>query len=194
MCVPGATTGFLFEPSEYAFECLSKRFQQVKDITTMNICLSDKVGDMEFFEEPEGGQESSFSSSVSCSKAVKKNVKSSTLDVEAERYCLVHIDLLKIDTEGYDLHVLRGCSGLLSEKRIEVVQFEYGASWAFAGSKLIAAFNLLESFGYNVFILKSKGLYTLDYPVYGEYFEYSNFVALSPNSLKRFHPYIKGSI
>jgi len=190
----GGKKGLLFEPSEYAFEVLNKRFQNMQNITVIKACVSDSVGEISFFEEPEGGETSSFDPKFSSSKAIKRVVATTTLDVEAKQHQLTHIDFLKIDTEGYDLHVLHGSAGLLSGQKIGVIQFEYNAPWAAAGSTLRSAFDLLKSFGYQVFLLKSSGLYKLNYDVYGEYFEYSNFVAVSPNSLADLQPYLKGEI
>lgn len=86
--------------------------------------------------------------------------------------------MLKIDAEGYDLHVLLGARGLLESRRIGVVQFEYNAPWARAGSTLSFAFQLLRGAGYRVFLLKAGGLYRFEPDRVGEYFHYSNFVAL----------------
>jgi hypothetical protein len=89
------------------------------------------------------------------------------------------IDFLKIDAEGYDLRVLTGARGLLEQQRVGIVQFEYNRSWQLAGDTLFSAMKLLKDCGYEVFVLKRDGLYTLNYALYEEYFEYSNFVALS---------------
>ena len=62
----------------------------------------------------------------------------------------------------------------------DFVQFEYSHDWIPASSTLKAAMSYLESFGYEVCLLKSDGLYTLNYGWYGEYFQYSNFLAISP--------------
>jgi hypothetical protein len=35
---------------------------------------------------------------------------------------------MKIDTEGYDLHVLRGARGMLADQKIDLVQVEAGIS------------------------------------------------------------------
>jgi FkbM family methyltransferase len=37
-----------------------------------------------------------------------------------------HVDMLKIDVEGMEDQVLRGFDGLLSQRRVDLVQFEYG--------------------------------------------------------------------
>jgi FkbM family methyltransferase len=53
-------------------------------------------------------------------------VEIDTLDAFCARKRIGQIDLLKIDTEGWDLEVLRGGSGLLSERRVKLVQAEAG--------------------------------------------------------------------
>lgn len=50
-----------------------------------------------------------------------------TISVDTvKNYCIhkgiYHIDLLKIDTEGYDLHVIKGCGDMIH--RIKYIQFE----------------------------------------------------------------------
>jgi FkbM family methyltransferase len=55
-----------------------------------------------------------------------QKVEMTTLDRFAEQNSIEQIDLLKIDTEGYDLHVLKGAQGLLNDGRIEYVMVESG--------------------------------------------------------------------
>jgi hypothetical protein len=49
--------------------------------------------------------------------------------VNLDDYCaqrgVDHIDLLKIDVEGFELNVLRGASRLLEGQRINAIQFEF---------------------------------------------------------------------
>jgi len=61
------------------------------------------------------------------------------------------------------------------------VQFEYNRGWQSAGDTLRGAMQLLEGAGYEVVLLKRDGLYTLNYHLYEEYFEYSNYVAILPH-------------
>ena len=56
--------------------------------------------------------------------------------------------LVKIDTEGHDLTVLRGARAMLAEHRIAVVQFEYNHRWVFARAFLRDAFEFLADLGY----------------------------------------------
>lgn len=55
-----------------------------------------------------------------------QKVEMTTLDRFAEQNSIEQIDLLKIDTEGYDLHVLRGAQNLLNDGRIQYVMVESG--------------------------------------------------------------------
>ena len=52
-------------------------------------------------------------------------VKVETLDRLAVEQDLSHIDLLKIDTEGHEYEVLKGCQRLLAENRIGVIHIEF---------------------------------------------------------------------
>jgi FkbM family methyltransferase len=171
-------TGLLYEPNSFAYEQLSDRFCHVEGLVIKNLAIGEKEGQKVFYENRKA---SNLSSLVSANDrdAIEKLVNITTLDDEASKHGLTQIDFLKIDTEGYDLHVLKGAENLLSHQNIGVVQFEYNRNWVNAGSTLRHAINFLESFGYRVFLLKANGMYQFQYDWYGEYYEYSNFVAVS---------------
>jgi Methyltransferase FkbM domain len=125
---------------------------------------------------------------------ITRPVQMSTIDLELDRLGLGQVDFLKIDTEGYDLRVLVGAASRLQRGDIGVVQFEYNKPWREAGSTLAAAYQLLEKHGYSVYLLRKDGLYSLRYALYGEYFEYSNFVALRPDWDERLKRFQRGPI
>ena len=190
----GNVKGLLFEPSQQAVEKLRQRFQQVDEIEILEYAVSDEVGEMYFYEEPNAGETSSLVASFSHSTAAKKIVQLTTIDIEVEKRNWEYIDFLKIDAEGYDFHVLRGASNLLCQERIGIIQFEYNSPWALVGSTLGSALRFLNSFGYKIFLLKETGLFELRYEIYGEYFEYSNFVAIAPNRQTYFQAFVRGYI
>ena len=132
---------------------------------------------MPFYEQPDASQTSSLVSGVS-RDAVERTVRVVTLDQEMENLCLDHLDLLKIDVEGYDLHALRGARVALSRQAISFVQFEYNQPWMYAGSTLQAAARLLDECDYELFLLNGSGLCRCDVLRLGELFEYLNFVAI----------------
>ena len=61
-----------------------------------------------------------------------------------------HVDVLKVDVEGYDLEVLLGFRGALEAGAVDVVQFEYNA-WTLIGRHFLADFyDLLDPLGYAI--------------------------------------------
>jgi hypothetical protein len=87
-----------------------------------------------------------------------EDVATTTLDAFAADAELDHLTLVKIDTEGHDLAVLRGAQKLLAERRISVAQFEYNHRWIDARSFLRDAFDLFALHGYSVGKLTPKGI------------------------------------
>lgn len=186
--------GVLIEPSRNAMARLQERFRGHSGISLVHAAASDETGEAVFSEEADAGETSSLVQSFSQSNANKVTVQLTTVDAEAAKAGLTEIDMLKIDTEGFDLHVLKGAKKMLSEGRIGILQFEYNTPWARAGSTLAAAISLLQGYGYQIFLLRSTGLHPLNYELYGEYFRYSNFVAALPRKLPVLAAMIRESI
>jgi FkbM family methyltransferase len=183
-----------FEPSSSAFERLAQRFGGNPNVTLKNAAAGDAPGHAEFFEEYEAGKGSSLVSGFVSTAGFKRAVPVVCLDDEVRALGWDRIDFLKIDAEGYDMRVISGARALLEQQRIGAVQFEYNRSWQLAGDTLYSAISFLERFGYETFVLKRDGLYTLNYALYEEYFEYSNFVALAPRFTELKADWFRGTI
>jgi FkbM family methyltransferase len=165
----------LFEPQQAFVDILRDRFADSAS-EIVDAALGDGLGEAEFF----AGHTAMEGSLLPLEGGESVLVRVSTLDLELAARGWEHADFVKIDAEGYDLHVLRGATNLLANHQIGLVQFEYNRPWAFAGSTLAAAFTLLRSSGYTVYLLRADGLYEFDYRRFGEFFAYSNFVAVAP--------------
>jgi FkbM family methyltransferase len=175
--------GVAYEPGTRAAAILREQFASRPELQIIQRALSDHTSNAErFFEVPDAGNTSSFLPPPEPG-AIEREVEVSTLDAEAERLGLGAIDLLKVDTEGYDLAVLRGARELLGGGRIRFVQWEYSDVWIPAGATLAAAIEYLASFGYRTFLLKAEGLYRFDYARFGEFFTFCNFVSLREQDL-----------
>jgi FkbM family methyltransferase len=183
-----------YEPSRSAFEQLEGRFRGEPRVTLFNVALGAEPGALAFFEEPDAGRGSTLVADFMRTQGTTRTVTVTTLDVALRGVDWTHADLLKIDAEGYDLQVLRGARETLASRAFGVVQFEYNRAWQLAGDTLRAAYSLLESNGYRIFVLQRDGLYTLNYLRYEEYFEYTNFVAISPDEIARFEDRTHGVI
>lgn len=183
-----------FEPSSSAFERLARRFDGNPNVTLKNAAAGDASGEAQFFEEYEAGKGSSLVSGFVSTAGFKRTVPVVRLDDEVRALGWERVDFLKIDAEGYDMRVMAGAIELFERQRIGAVQFEYNRAWQLAGDTLYSTMQFLEKAGYQTFVLKRDGLYTLNYALYEEYFEYSNFVALSPRFANVKADWFRGTI
>lgn len=173
--------GLLIEPAPSAVLHLRDRLGDRADI--LHAAASDtEHAEVLFFDAGPGQETSSLLTTHAGTTAHSLHVRQITLDAETARRGWKRLDLVKIDAEGYDLHVIRGMRDLLGRQAVGAVQFEYNAPWAEAGSTLAAARALLTSCGYALYLIRRDGLYTLDARRYGEYFSYSNYLAVAPET------------
>jgi FkbM family methyltransferase len=178
--MPSPRTAILFEPGPIAHARAAERFRGVEGVEVVQAAVGDRPGRLPFHEAPGGDQHSSLVDPVDRHGLRRVDVDVATLDEALGRRKIEYVDFCKVDAEGYDLRVLRGAEGLLTDRRIGLLQFEYNSNWASAGSTLHEAFEIFRGHDYDVHLLKSDGLYDLDYDRYGEFFSYANFVAVSP--------------
>ena len=88
------------------------------------------------------------------------------------------IAMLKVDVEGMDHEELAGFKTMLQERRVSVVQFEYGLGYIGARRYLKDVCALLSGHGYDVLRQFPDGLKTYAYREEDEDFRGRNFVAL----------------
>lgn len=117
----------------YCFEPVDKTFRQLIGNTGNraiheNFAFGETEGQKEIslFSDWSGGNSLNESSMCQEENAEKQVITIKTID----NYCLEkgipHLDLLKIDTEGYELNVLRGADAMLREKKISFILCETG--------------------------------------------------------------------
>ena len=115
-----------------------------------------------------------------------ETIECETLEEVCRSEALDHLDLVKIDTEGHDLEVLRGARGMLSRRAITMVQFEYNARWIDARCFLRDAFAILEEFGYRVGKVTPMGIeFYASWDPELESFREANFVGVVPALAER---------
>jgi FkbM family methyltransferase len=170
----------LFEPGIGVCAQLKERFANNPAVEVLQVAAGNSPGSLEFHESAQSSEGSSLWALANQLPSRTYAVSLTTIEAECSRLGLSELDLLKVDTEGNDFHVLEGAASLLRKQLIGVVQFEYGPGWIVAGSTLRRATDYLAWFGYAVFALKPDRLERVSALSLGEYFGYSNFVALSP--------------
>jgi FkbM family methyltransferase len=113
------------------------------------------------------------------------NVEGQSVEVDrmtGDGFCrenkVEHIRLLKVDTEGHDLKVLDGFRSMLTEDRIDIIQFEYNYMSIFSRTFLRDFFHLLDG-NYRIGRLLRKKIDFFDYSMNVDNFIQANFVAVN---------------
>jgi hypothetical protein len=101
-----------------------------------------------------------------------------------DAYCLENhieqIDFLKIDTEGYELFVLKGARHMLEQNRIRVVQFEFNEMNVVSRVFLKDFYDILP--GFRFYRIRQGSLMPLGpYAALHEIFQYQNLLAIHPS-------------
>lgn len=109
----------------------SAALNDVSHLFIENVAISDRNGEIVFgsngTNDSNGGvvPEKMPGEALESNESITQFVaRAETLDSLAERHGLERIRLLKIDTEGHELNVLKGAEGLLREKRIDFIAAE----------------------------------------------------------------------
>jgi FkbM family methyltransferase len=176
-----------FEPLPKAFEALrvlekkySTRFQAVnKGVGNLNCELDLHYG-------AEDSELASFSEEVKQIDYVKDENKNAmsvpvvTLDSFFGEPCnahIKHIDLIKIDTEGYEFEVLSGATETLSRLKPCFIQIEYNWHQLFKGQSLFNIASLLSDYVAYQLLPYGSGLSRVDVRLpQSNIYQYSNFV------------------
>ena len=132
----------VFEPSAYTFQQLETTLQR-KNANLHRMAVGDRTGpSLLHVIAPGAGTNSLHAPPGRHPSDTTEEVATTTLASYAEYARLNQISLVKIDTEGHDLAVLRGARELFATQCISVAQFEYNHRWIYARCYLRDAFEL----------------------------------------------------
>ncbi len=187
-------SGVLIEPSPTTVRELQRRHGRHPNLKIREAAAGQGPGRVIFFENVENQEHSSIVVTPSSGCTMRYQIEMTTVDIEFALLSWECIDFLKIDTEGYDFEVLKGAESTIATQRARFIQFEYNSMWVNAGATLAASLSFLHSHGYSTFLIRSEGLFELDYRRYGEYFGYSNFLAVRTKDLVAVEPLLRGHI
>lgn len=181
---------YLFEPSKRNHAILLERmstFPQNASLHPVQLGLSDRFGDGNFFVAGTGGTNSLVKHHILTPDVTTEKIQLTSVDLFCREHSIDTLSLLKIDTEGHDLRVLEGCKRMLSDHRIQVAQFEYNQLWIPARCFLKDAFDLLQGHGYCVGKVTPRGVeFYTSWHWELETFRLANFLACLPAWKPRF--------
>jgi FkbM family methyltransferase len=110
-----------FEPVAATFARLSRRFQYTSKVHCHNLGLGSREDEARIFVNPDD-TESSLVTHYGAYR--EETVKLSTVDAFCQHQGLDRVDFVKIDTEGFELEVLKGATSMLADRRIHLLLVE----------------------------------------------------------------------
>ena len=120
---PGAKI-YAFEPSKNCFEFLKTIFKN-NSVSLHNLAIGSSSGELEFNEYSWSALNSLLKRAYGSAKILETYlVEVATIDEFCKNNAISHINLLKTDTEGYELNVLKGASEMMKQNRIQFVFVE----------------------------------------------------------------------
>jgi FkbM family methyltransferase len=115
-----------FEPAETAFAELRANCGHLTDVHLNPVALGGNPGKYEFYEMESSPMSSFLPLGRDGWGRVVRTVSTqvTTVDDYCSQHAIEAIDVLKSDTQGYDLEVLRGAGHMLEARRVHLVYME----------------------------------------------------------------------
>lgn len=171
-----------FEPVPATFEKLKNNAEGFSNIKLNLLGLSSESGKLNFNFYPN----SSYLSSAFKNDLGKERQLIEVDVIQGDQYCeqndIQQIDLLKIDTEGFESMVLEGFTSMFESNKIRLVQFEYGPMAIDSKFLLSDFYNFFETKGFRVGKIYPIWVDFRPYSKEMENFVLSNCVAVHQNS------------
>jgi FkbM family methyltransferase len=173
---------FVFEPSARTFETLRRAVPHAPNVQLDQIGFGEDTDTIDLYADKPGSALASVYPRRIFANA-REQSKEKVEIMRVDEYCRArHIDrinLLKLDVEGHELSVLKGCGDLLTQRKIDVIQFEFGGCNVDSRTFFKDFFDLLTP-DYSLFRMVADGLVPLnEYRESYEIFGTNNLVAAS---------------
>jgi methyltransferase, FkbM family len=116
-----------FEPGPETFKALSQNVARDKRVFAWNCGVGASAGQQTFQENTNSDMSSFLGLSTAGWGEVNRQtvVEMTSVDRFLQSNGISHVDILKSDTQGYELEVLKGAEEAMRENRIGLVYFEF---------------------------------------------------------------------
>lgn len=160
----------------YAFEPHPKIFERLKNnlllnkmywIEAINSGLSDVQGETILFAFEGANQGTArlpLFPEEKVANSIQFKIKLNQIDRWIGLNQIKRLNLIKVDVEGHDLHVLEGAKNTISNFR-PIIVFEHNSNFCLASENKVKFDNLvnfLKLNSYNIFVVKNKTLISLE--------------------------------
>ena len=158
---PNATI-YCFEPVHLTYEQLKVNMEQYPNIRTYNVGLGASKGEIEIFHREDSEWNSlvdQLNKNEKISGATSEYIKVDTIDHFVKEQNIAKIAILKSDTEGFELEVLKGARYCLENQLIDFLYLEVGFnSLDLQHAYVTTIIETLENYGYGF-----SGLFEMSY-------------------------------
>jgi len=168
---------FSFEPVKATFETLRKNTIKAGNIICFNLALGSKAERAKINLHANSQLNSLIVNSQTDASSSNEEINIKTIDQFCQENNIDKIDILKTDTEGFDLNVIKGAENLLKANKVLFVFSEVGFK---PSDKRHTNFFLLKSY-LESFDFKFLGFYDFGYHKAG-YLSYCNALFVSRES------------
>lgn len=174
---------YAFEPHPIIYKKLIMSVVS-KNFHTFNLAVGSKNSELQLYdyEDQDGSSHASIYKEViegiHKGKAIKHDIKVIRMDNFLKEHYINSIDLLKIDTEGNELDVLKGVGNWIPEGKIKAIHFEFNEMNVISRSFFKDFWDILPN--YNFYRMVQDGLVPIEQynPVDCEIYAFQNIVAL----------------
>jgi FkbM family methyltransferase len=123
---------YAFEPHPKTFITLQEKAQKF-GFKTINKGCADTIGKLNFYDyaNNDGSEHATLLEGVFTdlynNETIVHEVDVTTLDAFIQEHKIEYIDLLKIDTEGFEYSVMSGCLESIKNNKIKAIHFEFNS-------------------------------------------------------------------
>ncbi len=161
---------YSFEPQSASFNKLQTRFGNRPGVKLKKAAVGRTSGTLDLFFDRDDETTASLHRSRIAVQTRCEKVEVTTVDATCRDEGIDRIDFLKIDTEGHEMDVLLGASGMIEAGLIGAVQFEFGDTFLHTPFHLVDLWDLLSP-RYTIYRILRHGLvkvpqYTCDLEIY----------------------------
>ena len=189
--------GHLFDVTKTTVDKCLMRHGINSNLHIHHAALSDKLGEVEYrsyLNDPSRNGISGVGPEGAMRYKLHK-APSWTGDYYCQKNKINHIHLLKIDAEGYDLHVIKGFDGMLSKSKVDIIQFEYNIKHSETRSMLGDFYRFLDLKGYIIGPIRQEGVKFESFNFHlNDFNNGPNYIACLPKFKTKLNSFVKKNL